>query len=383
MNKDKIKLIIIKVNPFTISVGIEAYLKGIRNITFFDKEPLKYWEYPYIDLNKKMDTPVSMDLVSRNDLGREYSLLRFINLDDKFPISQSSIEKTKLRVSNLEFHHYLENAIESLKGYGIEFIEKEVKSINSKHIILEDDSNRIFTHCVLGYENYDELFYGPLKFLDIGDKRINHLILKDIKSELNLKIGIIGTSNNCLNFSNKLSELGINNTLFINNKYNIRKYQLPSFEEWGLKSCYSDYYKAIPSNYFKRRYIEQIKQYPIGLKKELLKQVQINSSNKKVNLIDLTLINNTKLLEELNKKDFLFLDIEKEYNISSLPINMKLNKSELFTKLPKLSSSYNSVNNQDLFFVGPYAMDQGGYYQCTLNSTGNTSKVIIEEIIKD
>ncbi|MEI2423202.1 hypothetical protein V6O07_23220 [Arthrospira platensis SPKY2] len=382
MNKDKIKLILVKVNPFTISVAIEAYLKGIRNITFFDKEPLKYWQYPYIDLNKMMDTPVSMDLVSKNSLGRDYSLFRFINLNDKFPLSQSSIEKTKLRVSNKEFEHYLENSIESLKGYGIPFIEKEVKTIEKSYIKLEDDSSTIFTHCVLGYENYEEIFPNTLKFLNIGDKRINHSVFNDITPELKLKIGVIGTSNNILNFSNKLSELNINNTIFFTKHYNTRNYELPSFEEWGLKSCYNDYYKTIPSSHFKRRYIEKIKQYPVGLKKELVKKMQIYLSNKKVNLLELNLINNMNLLENINKNDFLFLDLEKEYDISSIPINIRLDKSEVFIKLPKLLPSYNSVNNLNIFFVGPFSMDQGGYYQCTLNSTGSTSKSIIEEMIK-
>jgi len=379
MNKDQVKLIIVKVNPYTLSTAIIAYKLGIRNITFIDNNPLKYWGPVYKPLKLEMNTPVTMDLVSMSNIGREYSLAKFLDFIDKYPLSQANIEGSKTFIPYIKFRKYLENTVMSLKGYGIKFIEKGIEGIYSNYIKLEDNSSINFTHIVLGYEDYEEIYPSWITSTQIGDKRLDDIMIQDMEKDLDIKCAIVGTSNKCLYYCNLLSEKNIQNTWFPDKRFINRKYILPSFREWSSKTAYSSYYSNIPSKYFKQKYKNSIENYPIGLKASLLNHLNNYKESKRV---DTELTSSKKVNDQINRYEFIYCDLQKSYNISALPIKDKLSKSEVYTTLPKLRNTYNAIDNEKMFFIGPYSMDIGGVFQSTLNSTGYTSEIIIKEIIK-
>lgn len=378
MNKDLVKLLIVGINPFTLSVAIEAYSRGIGNIKLVDEEPLKLWGPEYVYMKSLMDTPITMDLVSMIDRNREYSLSKFLDIKDNPTSNISVIENNKTYIPYVKFHRYLENTIMSLKGLGIDFINKGIEGIYTNYIKLKDNSSINFTQCVIGMETFEEVVPTWLDLKELKGRRLDDPSIQNINEYLDVDIAVIGSSNKCLEYCKQLSNLNIRNTWFPTNRFISKYLTLPSFKEWGPKSCYSPYYESIPSKFFKQKYKESVERYPKGIKPSLLNLINSYSCNKRV---DTKITPSYKVNKQLTKYDFIFCDLQREYYLSSIPIRDNLKKSEVYVNLPKLGLGYNSVTNTNLYFVGPYSMDVGGVFQTTLNSTGHSSKRILDEIL--
>lgn len=350
------KLTIIGGGPRGLSVAILAIKAGLE-VELIDNHPINTWDTHNHILDFKMRSPSSFDLVTGLEQLQDWSLNRYLKIEeDTF-------------ATRRQFEGYLKHCLNRLKRY------KKFNWIQDSVVMLDEKTNRLLLQ-FRGVHKYDNLVVATGYSKQTQIQWINSSIYESklrndrflIKNDLqDNKLLVVGSGQGAAELASYLCRRN-EVTWLINKHYSVNQYPIPSADNWGHKSCFSDYYFTLSVEQ-KKQYLAEVKQFTPTITPEIAHKV------KRVNV---QLIQKVDM--DLNQFDYIFN--KTGYNTSfKESLLMNLAEDVNFSGFLALTDQFKCVD-YPIYVTGVLATHVGGPSQGSVFSSGKTAHTIIEDILK-
>lgn len=364
-------LVIVGGGPRGLGLALYARHKDLK-VTMLDPNPTSSWAPYNIISNIVMRSPLSFDLVTSLDCLRKYSLYSFLKGEDKIFNTQKEIEYDNERLDRNQFYSYLQFISSSLD---INYIKDSLAFCSEGSVtttgnqIIKCDAIALCLGNV-GPKNNPFYLSGNLNYKMLDN---NALLSNTIKDS---KLAVIGSGQGAAEAVDYLID-GNNFVYWISNEVKINNYPIPSYSEWGLRSALGSFYSTITTEAEKKQYLSKVKAWTPSITPLINRS--LNSKSSRFQIINPRSFNLSNILEEVdgihvNAGIKTSAECASKYFCYKLPLNK--NNSNF----PDLNNKF-KLRSSNIYFSGSLATYCDGPRQGSVISIGNTSKIIVEDII--
>lgn len=352
------KLTIIGAGPRGLAVAIQA-VKLNFEVDLIDYYPIQSWDTNTSLIDFIMRSPSTFDLVTGISELQDWSLNRFLNLDENI---------NDYFCLRSEFESYLKYVFNRLKRYKrFNFIQDKVLSLNKQEnlLILEKNQEYKYEHLIvtIGNDKEKDITWLDKSIFKTKIKDDSFLIQNEIKDK---KILIIGSGQGAAELVLLLKKEN-DITWLLKKEYKINQYPIPSYKDWKNKTCFSNYYQTLSLNE-KYEYLKEVKKFTPTITPNVA--FKVRRVNKIIsNKIDL----NLKEFDYIFKKNGYENDFRNSF-LKELPLDLFfINKIQLNSKFRCPSYS--------IYISGALATHIGGPSQNSIFSAASTAKIILNDLI--
>lgn len=337
-------ILIVGGGPRGLAVALQCHLAGLP-FTVFDRDPLSTWrQYPEM----LMRSPVTFDLVTFLDQ-EEFSFSHFLGVAAE-KNSQEAIERNQDRRRRREFHAYC-SSVATRIGFFERVIRERVTKIEREAVWT---SRRFEGRVVIaaGLEVHR-------RTVPLG---LDHPSLSEKFRRRNGSVLVLGSGQSAFEAAIRHREADRRVGLFTKYLPRLEWYPVPSFEQWGLESSFSNHFRSLDFA-GKREFLFRVREWQPTIMPPTW-ETAVDA------LVDEAVFDDWDCLE------FFAGSVP---DVGLLPLNWSIQRSRLLPRLPNVGPGFQC---DDIHFTGTLATSFDGPRQNSFVSAGLTAKEIVDGILQ-